>query len=76
MKNKGLLCYFLSSKGQKIKNVTKIEEKKLFFRFFVSFFFFFLAFLMQKITTIKKNYDYKKKNYENQKIKKNYENQK
>ena len=75
MKNKGLLCYFLSSKGQKIKNVTKIEEKKLFFRFFVSF-FFFLAFLMQKITTIKKNYDYKKKNYENKKIKKNYENQK
>ena len=75
MKNKGLLCYFLSSKGQNIKNVTKIEEKKLFFRFFVSF-FFFLAFLMQKITTIKKNYNYKKKNYENQKIKKNYENQK
>ena len=25
-KNRGSPCYFLSSRGQKIKNVTKIEE--------------------------------------------------
>ena len=24
-KNRGSLCYFLSSRGQKIKNITKIE---------------------------------------------------
>ena len=26
-------CYCLSSRGQKIKNVTKIEQKRLFLRF-------------------------------------------
>ena len=30
-KNRGLPCYFLSSRGLKIKNITKIEQKKLFF---------------------------------------------
>ena len=40
-------CYFLSSIGQKIKNVTKIEQKRLFlFTFLVSF---FMAFLAQKL---------------------------
>ena len=54
----------------------KLKKRNCFLDSLFHFFFFFLAFLMQKITTIKKNYDYKKKNYENQKIKKNYENQK
>ena len=46
-KNRGSPCYFLSSRGQKIKNITKIEQKRLFlFTFFVSF---FMAFLMQKL---------------------------
>ena len=40
-------CYFLSSRGQKIKNVTKIKQKRLFlFIFLVSF---FMAFLAQKL---------------------------
>ena len=43
-KNRGSRCYFLSSRGQKIKNITKIEQKKLFlFTFLVSFFMVFLA---------------------------------
>ena len=46
-KNRGSPCYFLSSKGQKIKNITKIGQKRLFlFTFLVSF---FLAFLAQKM---------------------------
>ena len=46
-KNSGSPCYFLSSKGQKIKNITKIGQKRLFlFTFLVSF---FLAFLAQKM---------------------------
>ena len=37
-KNRGSLCCLLSSRGQKIKNVTKIEQKRLFlFTFLVSF---------------------------------------
>ena len=43
----GSPCYFLSSRGQKIKNVTKIKRKRLFlFIFLVSF---FMAFLAQKL---------------------------
>ena len=43
----GSPCSFLSFRGQKIKNITKIEQKKLFlFTFFVSF---FIAFLAQKL---------------------------
>ena len=43
-------CYFLSSRGQKIKNITKIEQKRLFlFTFLVSF---FMAFLAQKLIYI------------------------
>ena len=43
-RNRGSPRYFLSSTGQKIKNNTKIEEKKLFlFTFLVSFFMAFLA---------------------------------
>ena len=29
-KNRGSPCYFLSSRDQKIKNITKIEQKRLF----------------------------------------------
>ena len=43
-KNRASPCYFLSSRGQKIKNITKIEQKILFlFTFLVSFFVVFLA---------------------------------
>ena len=46
-KNMASPCYFLSSRGQKINNVAKIEQKRLFlFRFLVSF---FMAFLAQKL---------------------------
>ena len=46
-KNRGLPCYFLSSRGQKIKNITKIEQKRQFlFTFLVSF---FMEFLVQKL---------------------------
>ena len=38
---------FFSSIGQKIKNITKIEQKKLFlFKLLVSF---FMGFLMQRL---------------------------
>ena len=38
LKNRGSPCYFLSSRGRKIKNITKIEQKRLFlFTFLVSF---------------------------------------
>ena len=38
LKNRRSPCYFLSSRGQKIKNITKIEQKRLFlFTFLVSF---------------------------------------
>ena len=40
-------CYFLSFRGQEIKNITKIEHTRLFlFTFLVSF---FKAFLAQKL---------------------------
>ena len=43
----GSPCYFLSSRGQKIKNITKIEQTRLFlFTFLVSF---FTASLAQKL---------------------------
>ena len=43
-KNRGSPCYFLSSRGQKVKNVTKIKQKRLFLiTFLVSFFIEFLA---------------------------------
>ena len=29
-KNRGTPCYFQSSRGQKISNITKIEQKRLF----------------------------------------------
>ena len=46
-KNRGSPCYFVSFIGQKIKNITKIERKRLFlFTFLVSF---FMAFLAQKL---------------------------
>ena len=46
-KNKGSPYYFLSSRGQKIKNITKIEQKRLFlFTFLVPF---FMALLAQKL---------------------------
>ena len=50
-KNRGSPCYFLSSRSQKINNITKIEQKRLCLcRFFVSS---FMAFLVKKpISTI------------------------
>ena len=46
-KNKESPCYFLSSRGQKIKTFTKIEQARLFLcTFLVSF---FKAFLAQKM---------------------------
>ena len=43
-KNWGSTCYFLSSRCQKIKNITKIEHTRLFlFTFLVSFFKVLLA---------------------------------
>ena len=46
-KNRESPCYFLSSRGQKIKNITKTEQTRLFsFTFLVSF---FMAFLAQKL---------------------------
>ena len=46
-KNRGSPCYFLSSRDEKIKNITKIEQKRLFFfTFLVSF---LMAFLAQKL---------------------------
>ena len=43
-KNRGLPCYFLGSRGQKIKNITKTQQKRLFlFTFLVSVFMAFLA---------------------------------
>ena len=46
-KNWELGCHFLSSRGQKIKNITKIEHTRLYlFTFLVEF---FIAFLEQKL---------------------------
>ena len=46
-KNRDSTCYFLSSRGQKIKYITKMEYKRLsLFTFLVSF---FMAFLVQKL---------------------------
>ena len=46
-KNRGPSCYFLSCRGQKSKNITKIKQKRLFlFTFLVSY---FTAFLVQKL---------------------------
>ena len=46
-KNMGSPCYFLSSRGQQIKNITKIKQKRLIlFIFLVSF---LMPFLMQKL---------------------------
>ena len=43
LKSRGSPCYFLSSRGRKIKNITKIEQKRLFlFTFLVSFLWRFL----------------------------------
>ena len=47
LKNRGSPCYYLSSRGQKIKNIIKIKQKRLCpFIFLVSF---FMAFLAQKL---------------------------
>ena len=46
--NMGSPCYFVSSRGQKIKNTTKVERARLFL--FITFLFsFFMAFLAQKL---------------------------
>ena len=54
-KNKGSPCYFLSSRGQKTKNITNIKQKKLLLlTFFVSFFMAFLVLkLIYAISTLK-----------------------
>ena len=45
--NRGLPCYFLSPRDQKIKSITKIEQRRLSsFAFLVSF---LMAFLAQKL---------------------------
>ena len=50
-KNRGSPCYFLSSRGQKIKTITKIEQKiLLLFTFSVSF--FVVCFAQKLIYTI------------------------
>ena len=38
-KNRGSPCYFLSSRGQKIKNITKIEQKETVFVYILGFVF-------------------------------------
>ena len=46
-KNRGSPCYFLSARGPKIKNITKIEQKRLLlFTFLISS---FIGFLVQKL---------------------------
>ena len=56
--NMGSPCYFISSRGQKIKNTTKVERAGLFL--FITFLFsFFMAFLVQKlIYTINIRFDF------------------
>ena len=56
--NMGSPCYFVSSRGQKIKNTTKVERTRLFL--FITFLFsFFMAFLVQKlIYTINIRFDF------------------
>ena len=39
-KNRGSPCYFLSSRGQKIKNITKIEQKRHTFVCILGFIFY------------------------------------
>ena len=52
-KNKGSPCYFLSSRGQNIKNITNFKQKRLFlFEFLVSFFMAFLAKKLNYTVTI------------------------
>ena len=46
-KNRGSPCYFLSSRGQKVKNITKIEQKRI--SLLTSLVSFFMAFLAQKL---------------------------
>ena len=44
LKRGGSPCHFLGSRGEKIKNITKIKRKGLFlFTFLVSFFMVLLA---------------------------------
>ena len=38
-KNRGLPCYFLSIRGQKIKNITKTEQKKTVFVYILGLIF-------------------------------------
>ena len=56
--NMGSPCYFVNSRGQKIKNTTKVERARLFL--FITFLFsFFMAFLAQKlIYTINIRFDF------------------
>ena len=56
--NMGSPCYFVSSRGQKIKNTTKVERARLFL-FNTFLFSFFMAFLAQKlIYTINIRFDF------------------
>ena len=43
----GSPCYFLSSRDQKIKNITNIDQKRLFLFLFLGL--FVMAFLVQKL---------------------------
>ena len=49
-KNRGSPCYLLSSRGQKIKNITQIGQKGLFLFTFLHL--FFMAFLVQNLICI------------------------
>ena len=46
-KNRGSPCYFLSSRDQKIKNITNIDQKRLLLFLFLGL--FVMAFLVQKL---------------------------
>ena len=49
-KNWGSLCYFLSSRLQKIKNITKIEHTRLFLFTFLVLFLYDVSIILSKIT--------------------------
>ena len=55
-RNQGSPCYVLSSRSQKIKNITNIEYTRLFL--FTLLVLFFMAFLAQKLTYTISIYDF------------------
>ena len=47
-KNRGSPCYFLSSRVQKIKNITQTEQKITVFVYILGFFFYGVSDLLNK----------------------------